>query len=422
MSATAQTAAHGPTAPSPAAPFVRARAALRSRSVTLPLAAFAASRLLVMAAGAVGVLALNKHDGHSAATALHVLGPVGNLLAGSVDRFDATYYLRIAAHGYGAPGAHMLAFFPLYPLLIRLLTPVLGAAVIAGAAVSAASLLAALIAIHRLTERELGSRAADVTTLLLCFAPLSFFFTAVYTESLFLALSVGAFAAARSGRWRLACGLGALATLSRPTGVLLIVPLVLIRARQAPHGRRDPSLLAALSLPGALVAYMAAMALRGYPPLALLTVQSHWGRVMIGPLGTLAAALWHAGRGIARLAAGQIPVYHPELAGPFPPPVQSIVLIVTLALACAAAVACIRRLPAAYGAYAVLAILLCISSAGNEQPLWSFDRFALTIFPLWMAAGAWLAGRRRLLAPALVVSAALLAFYTLQFSSWAFVA
>ncbi|MGH2856862.1 MAG: mannosyltransferase family protein [Solirubrobacteraceae bacterium] len=417
MSATASTAAHAPDTAR-----MRARALLRSRSVTLSLTAFAASRLLVLAAGAIGVLALNKHDGSSAAAALHALGPVGNVLAGSVDRFDATYYLEIAAHGYGPASAHLLAFFPLYPLLIRLLTPLTASAVIAGAGISAASFLAALIVTHRLTERELGVRAADATVLLLSLAPLSLFFTAIYTESLFLALSVGAVAAARAGRWRLACGLGALATLTRPTGVLLIVALALIRVREAPRGRRDPSLLAVLTLPGALVAYMVALAVRGYPPLTLLTVQRHWGRVMIGPLGTLAAALWHAGRGLVRVIAGQIPIYHPELAGPFPPPVQSIVLLVAMALACAAAITCIRRLPAAYGAYAVLVVVVCISTAGDNQPLWSFDRFALTIFPLWMAAGAWLAQRRRLLAPTLVVSAALLAFYTLQFSSWSFVA
>ena len=80
-----------------------------------------------------------------------------------------------------------------------------------------------------------------------------------------------------------------------------------------------------------------------------------------------------------------------------------------------------RRLPLAYGAYALAALVVCTWSPVTGQPLKSFDRYTLTIFPLWMAAGAWLSERRRarLL---LLVSGALLAFWTLQFASWSWVA
>jgi hypothetical protein len=64
--------------------------------------------------------------------------------------------------------------------------------------------------------------------MLLAFSPMAFFFSAVYSESLFLALSVGCIYLARRGRWGLACGLGALAAASRNTGVLLVVPLALL--------------------------------------------------------------------------------------------------------------------------------------------------------------------------------------------------
>ena len=64
--------------------------------------------------------------------------------------------------------------------------------VIAGVLISVVGFAIALALLHRLAREELGARVADSTVLLLAFAPLSFFFTAVYTESLFLALSVGA--------------------------------------------------------------------------------------------------------------------------------------------------------------------------------------------------------------------------------------
>ncbi len=85
--------------------------------------------------------------------------------------------------------------------------------------------------LHRLTREELGPRAADATVLLLSFAPLSPFFTAVYTESLFLALSVGAFYLARRQRFVLASVVATAATLTRVPGILLVAPLGIMYVR-----------------------------------------------------------------------------------------------------------------------------------------------------------------------------------------------
>ncbi len=389
------------------------------RLTRLPVRALLGSRLLVLVAGAVGVLTTVKHDPIAAAQTLRRLGPVGNVLAGSVDRFDSGYYLDIANHGFGAVSTGRLAFFPLYPLMIRMLTPLTGSAVIAGAAISLAAFAGALALLHRLTERELGGRAADATVLLLAFAPLSFFFTAIYTESLFLALSLGSVAAARAGRWRLACGLGALATLTRSTGVVLVLALAVIRRRAHPH--RDPGLAAVLVLPAALLGYMAALAARGYPFLGVFAAQSKWGRTSVGPLTAVAAAVWSALRGAWRIAHGGS-VYDPVRDGPLSNGAESIVLLAVLILACLALAWVWRSLPREYGVLAGIQLLLCLSSPAVGQPLWSLDRFVLTIFPLWMAAGAWIARRPRLLAPAVLAGGALLVFYTLQFSSWSFVA
>jgi hypothetical protein len=55
------------------------------------------------------------------------------------------------------------------------------------------------------------------------------------------------------------------------------------------------------------------------------------------------------------------------------------------------------------------------------QPLLGLDRYTLSIFPLWIGAGAW-AIERRVLKPLLVLSALLLAFYSYEFATWAFIA
>ena len=97
------------------------------------------------------------------------------------------------------------------------------------------------------------------------------------------------------------------------------------------------------------------------------------------------------------------------------------VALVVLAIATGFLVTCFRRLPLQYGAYAGAVLLMCVSSPVIGQPLLSFDRYVLTIFPLWMAAGAWIA-RRRLERVAVAVGSILLVFYTFYFARGSFIA
>ena len=62
--------------------------------------------------------------------------------------------------------------------------------------------------LHRLVSLELDSELARVTVMLVAFCPMAYFFSAVYSESLFLALSVGCILQARMGRWAWAGVLG----------------------------------------------------------------------------------------------------------------------------------------------------------------------------------------------------------------------
>jgi hypothetical protein len=81
-----------------------------------------------------------------------------------------------------------------------------------------------------------------------------------------------------------------------------------------------------------------------------------------------------------------------------------------------------RRLPFAYGAYVLAAMALPLSYPVAPQPLMSVPRYLVGLFPLAIWAGAWLAERPRLRAPAFVASVALLVFFTGQFSTWHWVA
>jgi hypothetical protein len=155
--------------------------------------------------------------------------------------WDGAWFLRVALRGYRHDASP--AFFPLYPLLIRGLAPLTGGNyVLAGMAVSLVAYAAAMILLYRLVAGDVGRRVALWSVVFLSLFPTAFFFQAVYSESLFLALTLAALLAARRGRWWLAGLLGGLATLTRSAGVLLLVPLAWMWWEQ----RRG----AALRLPG----------------------------------------------------------------------------------------------------------------------------------------------------------------------------
>lgn len=385
-----------------------------------PLRALLASRLIVLGAGLAGALLVPRRSGWWPADPSRLterLGAVGNVLAAPAVRWDSIHYLGIAQHGYTTASATV--FFPVYPALMRAAGYLIGSDVAAGVVVSMAALVVALVLLHRLTTLELGSRAADVTVALLAFAPLSLFFSAVYTESLFLALSVGSCYAARRGRWKLACVLGGVAAATRVTGVGLAIPLAIMRLKE----RRglDRAAIWLLAVPAGLASYLVFVGAKGYGFLSPFTGQigTGHGHRMTGPLDTFVSAVQAAATGLQSLPSQ--PIYTPSIGGPFSAGAESVVLFVVLAVAAAALVAAFRRLPLAYGVYALAVLLVCIWSPVSGQPLKSLDRYTLTIFPLWMAAGAWMA-ERRLSRAVLAVSAVLLAFWTFQFATWGWVA
>jgi Gpi18-like mannosyltransferase len=146
-------------------------------------------------------------------------------------RWDAVWYLRVADSGYGGSEARA-AFFPLYPLLVRTLATPFGASpaalLVAAYAVALGAFLAALNLLYRLVALELGPPLARPALLLLAVFPAALYFGAPYAESLFLALSVGAFYAARTGRWAWAGACAAAAAATRNSGVLLMLPLAIV--------------------------------------------------------------------------------------------------------------------------------------------------------------------------------------------------
>lgn len=148
-------------------------------------------------------------------------------------RFDSGFYLTIARDGYwGVQTLHAQSnwgFFPFYPLVIRVVAFPFGFAwltyQIAGVLVANGAALIAAFYLYKLTEKEFNHAIAVRAVFYLALFPMSFYLSAVYPESLFLALSIACIYYARLRRWWVAGLLGALATLTRIAGVLLLAGL-----------------------------------------------------------------------------------------------------------------------------------------------------------------------------------------------------
>jgi hypothetical protein len=397
----------------------RLMASRRSREVLL---AVVASRAIVLAAGAVGATSRDRmaiwqlYDPQRISSSL---GRVGDVLTATAVRWDAIHYLAIAHDGYLLKPDTV--FFPLYPVIVHFVGDVIGSYPVAGIVISLVAFVIALLAVHRLTTIELGPRAAEATVYILAFAPLSFFFTADYTESLFLALSVGAVLAARRDRWAIAGLLAGLAAITRVPGILVTLPLAWMFI--ARHGIRDRRILYLLAGPLALLAFLGYLHHDGYGWLAPIDNQTgpQYAHRLAGPFSTVGAAVSAGVSGMAAIVRGT-PIIRPELPfGLLSFSAESVELLLVLVVALVALVVTFRRLPAAYGVYSLAVIVVCVYSPTVNQPLQAFDRYTLTIFPLWMATASVLSRRRRLV-PFVCLEAALLAFYSFVAAAWFFIA
>lgn len=413
------------------------------------------SRLLVWAAGAgtVAVFGFGPvREAFDPPGVTRGFGRLGDLLAAPAARWDGAWYLVIAHYGYrpdlGAFTASRTAFFPLYPLGLRAIAWLGTPPVLAGVALSTLALAFALYGIHRLTTLELTRaglarvpQAARLAVALTAFAPMALYFSAVYTESLYMALSVGVFLSARQGRWAWAGVLGALAAATRSTGIVLVAPALMIYlygpradrpaerlrragARLRPRYRLRRDVLWLALMPLGVLAYCLFLGLSGGDALAPFHAQGSWGRHFAGPYLGIADGVKAAFEGARQLLSLQRHhVYFTDAGGsPFVNAGHNLMLLAFLAAAIPALIGVLRMLPAAYGVYVIAALALPLSYPVSSQPLMSLPRFLVVLFPLTIWLAAWLSERPRLTRPVLGISTLLMVFFAAQFATWHWVA
>jgi hypothetical protein len=167
-----------------------------------------------------------------------------NLFWDAFARYDAGWYHGIASRGYvfGAGGRNNLAFFPVYPMLMRAGGWMLGGKqqdfYFVGIVVSWLAFAAAMVMLYRLARLDLERPPAFRSVMYAAAFPFAYFFGMVYSESVFLLALVSTVYALRTRRWALAALTGAVMTATRVTGVMAIPGLAWVAWQTA---GRDPS-------------------------------------------------------------------------------------------------------------------------------------------------------------------------------------
>ena len=350
----------------------------------------------------------------------HDLGAVTDVWA----RWDSVWFLRIAEHGYDAATGAAAAFYPLYPAVVALAGRALfGHYVLAGILVSLTAAFGAFLLLHRSAEERLGAEGARRAVLYLAVFPFALFLQAVYSESLYLLLTLAAFALAERGRFLVAGGVAGLALLTRPTAAALLPALALLAWRERERVRALASLALA---PVLFAAYPLYLWRADDDPWAFLRAQRLWSRHLspAGPLGGIWDGLRAGWAGVEQLASGShTHTYWAPVQDSDPIRVAALNLeaLAYLLLFVVLTAIAWRRFGAPYGLFAALSLAIPLSVPSERWPLLSLPRFGLAIFPLFLALAS-LGGRPRAHTAIVAVSSLLLGVSVVQWALWQWVA
>lgn len=298
--------------------------------------------------------------------------PLKDFIFAPWQRWDTLWYTKIAVMGYTTDlSSH---FPPLYPLLIRGFMLMTGAnAVAAGLILASVGALASFVMLYHLAREMFTARAARRAVLFLGVFPTAFFLFAAYTEAVFLAFALGAFLLARRQAWVWAGILGACAAMTRPQGMLFVLPLAVEFWCQYRKGEiawsRAWTLLPVLF---GGVAHISWLAIQFGNLNAWFQSEAVMHR--ISPPWQVVAAGWGS---VARASSGM------EALLSLLDPLGIFILLAALVWSA-------RRLPLSMTVYLAIIVapsLFVITTYSDAYPLTSVSRFVVLAFPLFLLLG-----------------------------------
>ena len=270
--------------------------------------------------------------------------------------WDSFWYLKIAKDGYQYIPGQMtsIAFFPLYPSLIWLFSWIMTAS-FAGWLISTVALGFGLIYLYKLVKEFHPEIDPFEPIILLLIFPTAFFLNSVYTESLFLTLSIIFFYYLFKKKFLIAALFLSLTSLTRINGVFLLVPFIYEYLKT--FGLKkffNPSFSAFLIAPLGIFSFMFYQYLKFGEPLAFLKSQMEWGRRF------------------------EFNSSHFQLFSP--PSYANLASDVTFFILAIVSGFLLLRIRASYGLY----VLVTAALAASTGTLMSIGRFVLILFPIYI--------------------------------------
>lgn len=329
-------------------------------------------------------------------------------------RWDSPHYIDIAQYGYAGALENgeplFLVFYPLLPACLRILHLVFGDYRLCGILLDILCFAVGCVYLHKITEAEYGEAAANNTVLLLSVYPFAFFFGAVLTESLFLAISSAFFYHLRRHNWLAVAFVGTLACLTKAQGVVLALPVaveiiysekgisLLMHREWKEFWRRVilPGCLCALMMSGFLAYLGINYIVSGDPFRFVYYERTHWSMYFSTIWDTLRCITsylrggWYSSIGISMWA-------------------PDFVLFFVYILFFIQAVR--KRMHPTY----IACLFVMFFTTYSASWLLSGGRYSLCALPIFMLAGDWTARHPRTRTPLVCVSAMLFAVYLAGF-------
>lgn len=284
-------------------------------------------------------------------------------------QWDGGHYYTIATSGYIEP--NKFAFFPLYPLLVKVLSFFLfGHTLLAGLIISNVAFILFLYILKNVVETQFGKKAAINTVITYLVFPTTFFAVSYYSESLFLLLVALALKLIQKKKIYLAAITVALTSLTRLIGVFLIIPIIFYVFKNLKKQTKK-SLLQIVAIPlslAGIVSYCIFLYLRFGDPFYFSTVQSSWHRALTNPIAT---------------------VYSYFTVNPFHKPFNDYLdLFLTLFFSIFLAFG-VKKIPLAWSMFGFISVLIPASTG----TLTSMPRYLLAAFPAFILIGLYLEGK-----------------------------
>lgn len=281
-------------------------------------------------------------------------------------QWDGGHYIFIAQNGYIQSNSY--AFFPLYPILIKILSFFFfGNEILAGLVISNICFLTFLYVFYKLAEMKTDKNKALIATFTLLVFPTTYFLGAVYTESLFLLLTALTFLLLEKKKLLVAAIIAGAATLTRFVGVFLIIPVVYYYIKSINFSFKKVS-LKAFVIPLTLtpfIIYCTYLYIKFNDPFYFSTVQSIWHRSATSPATTIYSYL-------TTNLPGKAFNDHLDI-------IATILFIVILIIGR-------KKLPLSWILYSLIVILIPVSSG----TLTSMPRYVLSAFPVFILASYFL--------------------------------